>query len=342
MLMIIGACASISTAVEPEQYRLYEGDPRPADQVAVLLVAPPAEVNAVDGIAVRSNADIFTGDSHRIELLPGEHRVRCAYYARGWAASRDTVTVVFSAKAREAYRLEVWGFGEGPGGPLPGTSVEFRIARDTGRTVNRIVEVVPYPTGATVHASPQRYRVFLVTHVAKLGSRTMIQVSVDAVSGRMARDIAEALNPGYGAVEARSIILDPFSGLINEAFAVAGHTTATDRADCEGAITLLRQILAMGAGKDEGLCHAGIGRCLFRLGRFDEAEKSLESALGLELGSYQREWVELKLGCIADLRHQRDKAIAHYRNANAKPGVSTDGLAERFLKRPYRGGTLDD
>jgi tetratricopeptide (TPR) repeat protein len=108
-------------------------------------------------------------------------------------------------------------------------------------------------------------------------------------------------------------------------------------------IQTLRSVLRRGAGDHEGLCHTGVGRCLFRLNRHDEAVTDFKEALRLGAGGpFHRRWIFLRLGCIADLGKKRKEAEEHYRKVIAfgKSDHQTK-LARKFLERPYRGYAKD-
>ncbi len=136
----------------------------------------------------------------------------------------------------------------------------------------------------------------------------------------------------------RGQVLDA-GAVIDEAFQVVNAPNEKDRTKNENAVRLLRELLAAGAGKHEGLCHTGIGRCLFRLGRNEGAKKELEEALRLGGGGpFHRRWIHLRLGCIADLAGKRNEASAHYQEVVASgKGDYTTKLAKRYLETPYDG-----
>jgi len=141
----------------------------------------------------------------------------------------------------------------------------------------------------------------------------------------------------------RSAIADP-GALFSEAFRVVNSPNDADVDRNLRAIAQLRRLLEAGVAEHPGLCHGGIGRCLFRLGRHDDARAELEEALRL-LGRSQpfhRAWFHLRLGCIADLEGRREDALAHYEQARGE-GASdaTAKLARRFEERPYRGFEQD-
>ena len=135
----------------------------------------------------------------------------------------------------------------------------------------------------------------------------------------------------------RGQVLDA-DAVIERAFEIVNAPNERERAKNEDAVRLLRKLLAAGAGAREGLCHTGIGRCLFRLGRHEEAKKELESALRLGGGGpFHRRWIRLRLGCIADLAGKRTEALAQYEQvASYGKDDYTTKLARRYLERPYR------
>jgi aminopeptidase N len=174
-----------------------------------------------------------------------------------------------------------------------------------------------------------------VRGIAKLsGAKTTLTLSLPGEPESI------VLDPDYRLLVAapRSAIADP-KKIIDEAFDVVSNPGDRDPKRCEHALSLLKRLLAAGAGDYEGLCHTGIGRCLFRLGRLEEAKEVLEKALALGGGGpFHRRWINLRLGCIADLRKQRKKAIEHYEWVVSR-GTDKDytvRLAKRFLEKPYR------
>jgi tetratricopeptide (TPR) repeat protein len=130
----------------------------------------------------------------------------------------------------------------------------------------------------------------------------------------------------------------------DEGIAVANDPGEADPGKLEEAIGKLRRVLA--AGQQQGACHVGIGRCLFRQGKLDEAKEELETGLGIGgFGPFNRSWAHLRLGCIADLGRKRDEAVSHYKAVIALPDASNlkfqKGKAQTFLDRPYRGYRAD-
>lgn len=137
-------------------------------------------------------------------------------------------------------------------------------------------------------------------------------------------------------------VLDPDEARSKAFREVVNNPGLADRAALEATIATLRKLVAAGQGSFEGQCYTGIGRCLFRLGKLDDADEALEKALQEGVSPFHRQWTYLRLGCIADLRKRRSEAEEHYRKAVAiRPGAFTAGKARRFLERPYRGYAKD-
>lgn len=93
------------------------------------------------------------------------------------------------------------------------------------------------------------------------------------------------------------------------------------------------------------MCHTGLGRCLFRLGKHGEAEQEFEAALRLGAGGpFHRSWIHLRLGNMADVAGDREKALESYRKAVGQgSNASSEAVrrAQRFTEKPYRGYTKD-
>ena len=84
---------------------------------------------------------------------------------------------------------------------------------------------------------------------------------------------------------------------------------------------------------------AAIGRCLFRLGKLDEAKAALEEAINMrDSGPFWRAWINLRLGCIVDLKKRRSEAEAYYKKVLAIPTERNlefqQGLARLMTIRP--------
>lgn len=95
---------------------------------------------------------------------------------------------------------------------------------------------------------------------------------------------------------------------------------------------------------EQAAAQTGIGRCLFRLGKHDEARKELEAALALGAGGpFHRGWVHLRLGNLDDLGGKRKDALAHYQAVLDNKGASktTVEMAKKFLEQAYRGFAKD-
>ena len=149
------------------------------------------------------------------------------------------------------------------------------------------------------------------------------------------------IDPDY-----RLLALRPESGIDaapihDSAVEVMNSPNEGDPRVLEETIARLRGLLRAGAGDREGLYHTGIGRCLFRLDRRKEAKEEFEAALKLGAGGpFHRAWIYLRLGCLADLEGDRKEAERLYRKAATGRGASAQ-RAQRFLKRPYRGYSVD-
>ena len=148
-----------------------------------------------------------------------------------------------------------------------------------------------------------------------------------------------SIDPDYLLLAKRTLpgIGDP-DALIDKAFAVVNDPGESDPRRLEATIAQLRELLAAGAGKYEGLCHTGIGRC-----RHDEAATELNRAIETGGGGpFHRAWAHLRLGCIADLKGDRGTAEKHYRKvlAGGRKGHAAT-LAQRFFEKPYKGYAKD-
>lgn len=155
---------------------------------------------------------------------------------------------------------------------------------------------------------------------------------------------AVVIDPEYRVLAKRisAGVLDPDEARSKAFREVVNNPGLADPATLEATIATLRKLVAAGAGSYEGQCHTGIGRCLFRLGKLDDADEALRRALKEGVSPFHRQWTYLRLGCIADLHKKRAEAEEHYRQVIAiKPDAFTAGKARRFLERPYRGYERD-
>ncbi len=156
--------------------------------------------------------------------------------------------------------------------------------------------------------------------------------------------------------EPQRIVIDPHYHLIRglgappdlktldeKIFAVANDPDADDAALLERTIETIREVLAMGPAS-ESVYHTALGRCLFRLGDLDRAVEEFEIALkGGAGGPFHRAWIHLRLGCIHDLRGERDEAVSYYEKTLAAPEkyAAQRSRAVRFSENPYRGYAID-
>lgn len=109
-LVLLTGCAS------QEPLRLYEGDPRPTPEVAVVRVPIELEVMRINGRKIDGLNTLFSPDHRDLHLAPGRYRI-LAYYKDLWEMSGDNHDViktdpalfVVQAKAGHTYEL---GFDE--------------------------------------------------------------------------------------------------------------------------------------------------------------------------------------------------------------------------------------
>ena len=191
-------------------------------------------------------------------------------------------------------------------------------------------------------------------HVFQEGTRRPFRMTVAlrAVAGKDAVDHRVQVKKARTAFRfscpfpPEEIVVDPScdlvceldAGNVDQAFKAATNPQLDDKAVLERTIADLRRILRAGAAK-ESECRAAIGRCLFRLRRFDEAKTALEAAIGMrDSGPFWRSWIHLRLGCIADVEKDRARATDHYGKVVAERRGSgyARRLAERFSESPFR------
>lgn len=153
--------------------------------------------------------------------------------------------------------------------------------------------------------------------------------------------------------EPEAIVLDPGRRLLVDApreefdvekarelvSAVVRDPGMDDPARCRKAIALLLRLIERGAGESEGYYWSGIGRCHFRLGEDKPARENLEKAILKGAGPHHRGWIHLRLGNIADVAGEREKALEHYRKVVASGSGASKGArlrAERHIGTPFR------
>ncbi len=139
--------------------------------------------------------------------------------------------------------------------------------------------------------------------------------------------------------------VDP-RALFDQASQVVSSPGEADPALLERTIAQLRQVIESGSSDLAGTCHVGIGRCLFRLEKLDEAKKELEQGLRVAgFGPFHRSWANLRLGNIADLQKRRKDAVRHYEAVLAEPDAKNlefqKGKARRAIEKPYQGYRKD-
>jgi aminopeptidase N len=152
------------------------------------------------------------------------------------------------------------------------------------------------------------------------------------------------IDPDGHLVTSRESVAD-VEALTKAIFGVANSPGNADPAALRLAIKNARKVIASGQ-KKAAVYHTAIGRCLFRLGELDAAKGEFAAALeGGAGGPFHRAWIHLRLGCIADLQKDRKTAEAHYEKVMAFSNASSHdhqkGLAEKFLRKAYRGHSVD-
>jgi tetratricopeptide (TPR) repeat protein len=158
---------------------------------------------------------------------------------------------------------------------------------------------------------------------------------------------AVLIDPDWRLLVARELDAAADPKQLFEAGMQVANSPGEARAEVLGkAIADLRAALASGTltSGEQGASHTGLGRCLFRLGEHEEARVELEAALPLGAGGpFHRGWVHLRLGCLADLRGEREAALAHYAKVIESSGSSQSAIdkAKAFTGRPYRGYAKD-
>jgi hypothetical protein len=138
--------------------------------------------------------------------------------------------------------------------------------------------------------------------------------------------------------------VDP-AELFDEAMKVANDPAQDDPKLLEDATGKLRTVIEAGSPDLAGTCHVAIGRCLFNLGKLDDAKQELEEGLRVGCGPFHRAWANLRLGNIADLQKRRKDAVKHYETVVNGPAAKNLDFqkerARRFLDHPYRGFKQD-
>lgn len=76
IVAVLSLCAGCAATVR----RAYDGSPRPAAEIGVVLIAPPVQLKAINGVRIEQNkSGIVKKYSERIELLPGTHTITVGY-----------------------------------------------------------------------------------------------------------------------------------------------------------------------------------------------------------------------------------------------------------------------
>lgn len=199
-------------------------------------------------------------------------------------------------------------------------------------------------------ACPYRLKVVVA---AKCGDKLVsTTVALDGASATF--DFAVPSEPSAVLVDPDWLVLavrpaavggvDP-AKLFDGAMKVANDPLQDDPNILEAAIAQLRTVIESGSPDVAGTCRVGIGRCLFNLGKLDEAKKELEEGLRAGCGPFHRGWANLRLGNIADLQKRRKDAVKCYEAVISGPAAKNLDFqkekAKRFVDNPYRGFKQD-
>lgn len=151
------------------------------------------------------------------------------------------------------------------------------------------------------------------------------------------------VDPDYRVVAARPPPVGDVGDWVSAQINVANATEMRSRKRLERTLANLRRLSRLRIPEYEPVAHTGIARCLFRLGRADEAAAEFRTALDLGAGGpFHRSWCHLRLGCIDDLAGRPEEAKKRYERAvRGRPSQEAAGMARRFLERPYRGLAKD-
>jgi aminopeptidase N len=154
-----------------------------------------------------------------------------------------------------------------------------------------------------------------------------------------AKPDAIILDPeGRLLVDAPRSVFDPLKAF-ERAYRVVKSPNNRDPAQCREAIRLLRRVIDEGPQRLAVESQAGIGRCLFRLAKDEEASKALRMAIAMGASAWHLGWIHLRLGNIADAAGERAKALAHYELVTALGSGASKGArqrAEHYIKTPFR------
>ncbi len=149
--VFLSACASVKGPV-----RSYSGAPRPAGEIACVMVPVDLEVRRIDGKKVE--IPYRPEGRYEVQLLPGEHRLQLVY-KHLWGDSISSMLVVsdvmalqFQARAGATYRIDypqladesaATAYADEPRAwltdPATGTRVEAVAVAAGGSQINRAI-----------------------------------------------------------------------------------------------------------------------------------------------------------------------------------------------------------
>jgi len=253
----------------------------------------------------------------------------------GWPDLRAALVGIGSAAKAV---IEQW---ENPGVPRLSLDLTKPGSGKSGRVVGTLrQEGTPKPYRMKVVIGAKCGEKLVTTSVALDGAKASFRFAVPS------EPLALLVDPDWRLLAARSAPsgVDP-GKLFDEAMKVANNPAQDDSKLLEDAIAKLRTVIEAGSPDLAGTCHVGIGRCLFNLGKLDDAKKELEEGLRVGCGPFHRAWANLRLGNIADLQKRRKDALKYYEVVVAGPAAKNLDFqkerARRFLDNPYRGFKQD-
>jgi|GEM_PF-753177 len=112
LVLLSGIFLLTAGCMGTKTYQIYEGEPRPADQVAKLKVPVYIDVLSIDGEKVGPGITLLRGNELDLDLLPGPHTIRVRY-DDVWEVTdeyherlkSDPFTMAFEAVPGGVYRI---------------------------------------------------------------------------------------------------------------------------------------------------------------------------------------------------------------------------------------------
>jgi hypothetical protein len=108
VVVLVGLVAGCAT---PMPYRAYRGEPRPAEEIAVVYALPPVTLQFADGERISDLPG--RGNRNAVELLPGVHTLSAGYYSStferyfyfGPIYTENPSEIVFDARPGRVYEI---------------------------------------------------------------------------------------------------------------------------------------------------------------------------------------------------------------------------------------------